>query len=133
MKLLLVLLFSLSFLFATVYSDGEQDLNACERACTTEFRPRIINLFTLKRTQEDYKGLEPFWSTCQYRCYRCGFSNAKALMRQLKDMFDFNTAGSSHAILELTKLMVGIDSNLKVCYDNWRIANNNGDITSAFG
>lgn len=101
--------------------------------CTTEFRPRIVNLFTLERTQTDYRNLEPFWSTCQYSCYRCGLSNAIALMRQLKGMFDFDTAGSSYAILEITKLTVGIDSNLKVCYDRWRIANNNGDITSAFG
>ncbi|GAA5805508.1 hypothetical protein HPULCUR_011025 [Helicostylum pulchrum] len=115
-----------------VYSDGEQDLYACKRACTTEFRPRIVNLFMLEQNHTDYEGLELFWSTCQYRCYRCNLSNAIVLMRQLKDMFDYNTAGSSYAILEITKLMVGIDSNLKICYDSWRVANNNGDITSEF-
>ncbi|KAI8085512.1 hypothetical protein BDF21DRAFT_397478 [Thamnidium elegans] len=132
MKLLLGLLFSLSFLFATVYCDGEQDLNVCERACTAEFRPRIVNLFMLEQTHSDYEALDPFWSTCQYRCYRCSLYNAIVLMRHLKDMFDYSTANSSYAILEITKLMVGIDSSLKICYDSWRIANNNGDITSTF-
>lgn len=128
-----LLLFSaLSSLFLVVYSDGQQDFDNCHKACTIEFRPIIANLLTLNRTYSDYENVIPYWTTCQYRCYRCSLPNANFFMDLLKKIFDDEEQNGLRVILEIVKLIAGIETSLKECYDKWTAANRVGDTTSSF-
>lgn len=119
-------------LFVMVFSDEQQDFDSCYRACNTEFCPVIVNLLTLNHTYSNYEKVVPYWTNCQYRCYRCGLANGIYFMDELKRMFDDRESITSRATLELIKLIAGIETSLKECYDKWIDANINGDTTAVF-
>lgn len=128
----LLLLVYLSSSLMVVYSDGQQDLNTCHKACTVEFRPVLANLLTLNRTYLNYENVIPYWTTCQYRCYRCGLTNAIFSMDVLKGVYDNQELNALGVILEIVKLIAGIETSFKECYDKWTAANLIGNVTSTF-
>lgn len=88
-----------------VYSDGQQDVDNCRKACSTEFLARLINLLNIDLTIEYYVSLNPYWTTCQYRCYRC------RLNAGIKDMVELEEG------LESQKINT-VFSTIKICYNH---------------
>lgn len=128
----LLLLSILSNLIITVYSNGQEDRDNCHKACTIEFRPVLANLLTLNRTYSDYEDVIPYWTTCQYRCYRCNLTNAIYFMDMLRMMFRNQELDGIEGILEILKSIAGIETSFKECYDDWTEANLMGNTTSIF-
>lgn len=124
----------LSSLSMVVYSSsGQQDYDACYKACTTDFIPQIVNLVPRERVYSDYEGLLPYWSTCQYRCYRCRIPGANIAMEKLKKVFDDNLQNASQIIVDIAIIIESIDRSLdQSCYSPWHYANNVNDTESIF-
>jgi hypothetical protein len=122
-------LFMISVVVAT---DGRQDLDACRRACSDNLHPRLIRLVEPNRVDSEWNDLKPFWSTCQYRCYRCAIPGANIAMDDLEYMFSHNQQNDGGSIMRIAQDIDKADYSFQMCFDKWRLANKNGDTTSTF-
>ncbi|KAI9266365.1 hypothetical protein EDC94DRAFT_583003 [Helicostylum pulchrum] len=114
-SVLLYYIISLSNFFVIVYSDGQKDVNSCRKACSTDFLSQLVDLLNIDLTIEDYINLSPFWTACQYRCYRCSLNVG------IQDMSTL-----------LEEAIYRIDQALEDCYNEWDIANDENDNNSVF-
>lgn len=122
-----------SFFMIAYSSTGKEDYDACYKACTTDFMPQIVRLIPRERVYSDYEGLLPYWSTCQFRCYRCRIPEAITAMENLKKMFDDNQQNAVQVIVKIGIIEESIKHSLDTsCYSPWRNANKVNDTSSTF-
>lgn len=123
-----------SSLFIMVYSDPQQDYyNNCRRACNIDLLPNIISLINSSSLAgSEYKTLEPYWQTCQYRCYRCYLPDAITGMKYIKKLFAIKQQNKGGSLVEIARIIDKLDSSFRQCYENWEKANNEGNYESTF-
>lgn len=117
-----------------VYTDEQQDyIDTCRRSCNTELLPKIISLMDASTLADsEYTTLEPYWRTCQYRCYRCFLKDAIVGMNYLKRLFGVQRQNKSGALVEIARIVDKVDWSFRRCFENWENANKEGDYESTF-
>lgn len=115
-----------------VYSDGQQDADNCRKACSTEFLAQSINLLNIDFTIEDYVNLNPYWTTCQNRCYRCSMNVGIKYMVELEECLESQKINSVFSTIKITTTIYHFNETLENCYKEWDIANSKNDIDSIF-
>ncbi|KAI8085514.1 hypothetical protein BDF21DRAFT_397480 [Thamnidium elegans] len=131
-SVLLYYIISLSNFFVVVYSNGQQDVNNCRKACSTDFLTKLVNLLNIEFTNEDYVNLNSYWTTCQYRCYRCSLNVGIQDMIELEECLEPQKINTPFSTIKIATTIYHIDQALEDCYNEWDVANSENDIDSVF-
>jgi hypothetical protein len=124
--------FLLSAVFITVVNcDQESDMrdrDVCKRACIDDFFSILYTYIGDKQRNNDAFGeLKPFWSTCQYRCYRCRIPGANDAMDTIEWKFTREKQRIPGAFVQLVTLLTQVEYSLTNCVNKWAYLNRNND------
>lgn len=130
----LYLLLAFSSCLSVGASTDQEDLDTCKRVCDEDLLPRIDAMArNHSRTISDYEDILPYWTTCQYRCYRCHLPVGIRAIKNMKTTFDNNFHFGMPGLASLLGAKDAVIHSLKwSCYTLWQNAIKDGDRNSKF-